>query len=56
VDAAIRENIQALAATFERGAAGEFVLHGNKGDWFTLSTNALAELAPRLDIMVRRRA
>lgn len=30
---AILENIQALDANFERGGAGEFVLHGNKGDW-----------------------
>jgi len=32
-DTLILENIQALDTTFERKAAGEFVLHGNKGDW-----------------------
>ena len=29
----ILENLQALDAKFERGAEGEFTLHGNKGDW-----------------------
>ena len=29
----ILENIQGLDTTFERSAEGEFVLHGNKGDW-----------------------
>jgi len=29
----ILENLQALDARFERGANGEFTLHGNKGDW-----------------------
>ena len=32
-DTPILENLQALDAMFERGAEGEFVLHGNKGDW-----------------------
>jgi alpha-galactosidase len=32
-DTAILENVQALDATLARGADGEFVLHGNKGDW-----------------------
>ncbi len=32
-DTTILENIQALDTKFERGAADEFVLHGNKGDW-----------------------
>ncbi|MGA2658696.1 MAG: alpha-galactosidase [Verrucomicrobiota bacterium] len=32
-DTPILENLQALDATFERGAGGEFILHGNKGDW-----------------------
>jgi alpha-galactosidase len=29
----ILENIQGLDTRFERGEGGEFVLHGNKGDW-----------------------
>jgi alpha-galactosidase len=29
----ILENVQALDTSFERNAEGEFVLHGNKGDW-----------------------
>ena len=29
----ILENVQGLDAKFERSADGEFVLHGNKGDW-----------------------
>ncbi|MGO8931422.1 MAG: NPCBM/NEW2 domain-containing protein [Limisphaerales bacterium] len=32
-DTAILENLQALDTKFERGAEGEFTLHGNKGDW-----------------------
>jgi alpha-galactosidase len=32
-DTAILENIQPLDANFVRGGDGEFVLHGNKGDW-----------------------
>ena len=32
---AILEGIQGLDTRFERGADGEFVLHGNKGDWCT---------------------
>ncbi len=32
-DTPILENLQALDARFERGAQGEFTLHGNKGDW-----------------------
>ena len=32
-DTPILENLQALDAKFERGAEGEFTLHGNKGDW-----------------------
>jgi alpha-galactosidase len=32
-DTPILENLQALDAAFERGAGGEFVLHGTKGDW-----------------------
>jgi alpha-galactosidase len=32
-DTPILENLQALDAKFERGADGEFALHGNKGDW-----------------------
>jgi len=32
-DSPILENLQALDSTFERGAEGEFILHGNKGDW-----------------------
>ena len=32
-DTPILENLQALDARFERSAEGEFVLHGNKGDW-----------------------
>ena len=29
----VLENIQALDAMIERSAEGEFILHGNKGDW-----------------------
>ena len=32
-DTPILENLQGLDAKFERGAQGEFTLHGNKGDW-----------------------
>jgi alpha-galactosidase len=32
-DTPILENLQVLDAKFERGAEGEFTLHGNKGDW-----------------------
>ena len=32
-DTPMLENLQALDARFERGAEGEFTLHGNKGDW-----------------------
>ena len=32
-DTPILENIQGLDAKLERGAQGEFTLHGNKGDW-----------------------
>ena len=32
-DTPILENLQALDAQLERGAEGEFILHGNKGDW-----------------------
>lgn len=32
-DAPILKDIQGLDATFTRPAQGEFVLHGNKGDW-----------------------
>jgi alpha-galactosidase len=33
MDTPLIENIQALDMKFERGTTGEFVLHGNKGDW-----------------------
>lgn len=32
-DTPILENLQALDAKFDRGAQGEFTLHGSKGDW-----------------------
>ncbi len=32
-DTPILESVQPLDARLERGPAGEFVLHGNKGDW-----------------------
>jgi alpha-galactosidase len=32
-DTPILENIQGLDTTLQRGDEGEFVLHGNKGDW-----------------------
>ena len=32
-DTLILENIQGLDTKFERKGEGEFVLHGNKGDW-----------------------
>ena len=32
-DTPILEKIQGLDAQFQRGEGGEFVLHGNKGDW-----------------------
>ncbi len=55
-DTPILENIQALDVRFERSADGEFVLHGNKGDWcapqsyepyqVTLGPNAVQRFAP----------
>ncbi len=32
-DSPVLEDIQGLSATFERGAQGEFLLHGNQGDY-----------------------
>lgn len=55
-DTPILENIQALDTMLERGVAGEFVLHGNKGDWcapqsyepwqLTLGAKAVQRFAP----------
>ena len=52
----ILKDIQGLDATFHRGAKGEFVLHGNKGDWcvpqsyepfrHTLEPNTTRRFAP----------
>ena len=36
----ILENIQGLDARWERDGEGEFVLHGNKGDWLTADSFA----------------
>jgi alpha-galactosidase len=53
---AILENIQALDVAFQREAAGEFILHGNKGDWcvpqsyepyaLTLGPRSISSFAP----------
>ena len=55
-DTLILENIQGLAARFERGADGEFILHGIKGDFcavdsyepfqWMLAADTVAKLAP----------
>jgi alpha-galactosidase len=55
-DTPILEDIQGLDTHFERGTAGEFVLHGIKGDWctadsyepyqLTLDANAVEKFAP----------
>jgi alpha-galactosidase len=52
----ILENIQGLNATFRRDSSGEFVLHGNHGDWMaaegygpyehTLSPDVVMQFAP----------
>jgi alpha-galactosidase len=39
-DTAILESIQGLDTRLERGKGGEFVLHGNKGDWCTADSFA----------------
>ena len=50
-DTPILKDIQGIDTTFQRTAGGEFILHGNKGDWCTAdSFQPFAEtLAPKAD-------
>ncbi|MEI6970317.1 MAG: alpha-galactosidase [bacterium] len=48
-DTPILERLQGLDARIERGEGGEFILHGNKGDWCTADSFApfLETLGPK---------